>query len=90
MYKDTKLTANQLKNYEDVWTDVAGSCMINWEWMETVYKLTEDEVHEILEDADVMECHNCNWWQYPGDYCSEHECHDEITCTDCCEEEDDD
>jgi hypothetical protein len=89
MYRRTKMNAQQLKHYEDVWTDVAGSCIINWAWMEEVYKLTEDEVHEILDDAEVYECQTCNWWQYDGDICGMHE-HNEMTCTDCCEEEDDD
>jgi hypothetical protein len=87
MYKDPKLTAQQLKHFDDVWTDVAGSCIINWGWMEDEYKLNEDEVYEILECAGVYECMTCNWWQYEGESCHDHE-HDEITCTQCCEEDD--
>jgi hypothetical protein len=89
MYKRPELNDNQRKHFEEVWTTVAGSCMINWGYFEEELGLDEDEVAEILDDAEVYECQTCNWWQYDGDICGMHE-HSEFTCTDCCEEEDDD
>jgi len=79
------LNANQMQHYDTVCEHFAGSAMayLN-DFDDEVENLSEDEVIEILIDADIEQCAMCGWWLYPGAYCSWHE-HDEITCHDCCE-----
>ena len=75
----------QARLYTEVCDHFAGSCMAYTNDFEEDYGLTEDEVEEILIEADIEMCVVCGWWQYSGEYCSEHD-HDEITCMDCCED----
>lgn len=49
------------------------------------YGVEELELAQAMDDAEIFLCSTCGWWQYPGEYCGMHD-HDEIICTDCCEE----
>lgn len=73
------------KQYEaEIVEAYAGSCMPYLDPEE--YGMDEDDINAILIENDVEQCVCCGWWQYPGDYCTEHD-HDEIVCHDCCAEQ---
>ena len=49
------------------------------------YGITEEQAEAIIIDRDINQCADCGWWLFSGDYCHDHN-HDEIICTDCCED----
>jgi hypothetical protein len=53
------------------------------------FDVDELELAQAMDHAEIFLCNACGWWQFPGDYCGIHD-HDEISCNDCCEEEDED
>ena len=50
------------------------------------YNLDEDEVLAVLDELEIFQCTQCNWWLHPGEHALGHDCegHDEMVCGDCC------
>jgi hypothetical protein len=77
------LTALQERYELEVLANFSGACATRFDYDH--YGMDIDDVYNILIENEVEQCTVCSWWQYPGDYCMEHE-HEEITCNSCCEE----
>lgn len=56
-------------------------------WDTGKFLATHDEVAEVLEEAEIVECEGCGWWSHPGENYLGHEegceCHAGI-CGECC------
>ena len=79
------LSELQLKYAQEIEDYVSGSCSPNfYAWEDK--GLSDDDVMQVLAEADVNECSVCGWWLYGGEYCTDHD-HDEIVCHHCCEDE---
>jgi hypothetical protein len=74
------------KALDDFETMFCGTCQfVDTEDFANEYQVDELEMCLALDEYGIIRCAQCGWWQYPGDYCTEHD-HEELICNECCEE----
>ena len=74
------------QKYVDEMVDQVSGCCILPDFEEKWHVDELEALAYLSAHYEIEQCAVCGWWLYTGDYCSMHD-HDEIVCTDCCEEE---